>query len=93
MKRVLYEDKGKFVKIDEYEGFGIYQRMTPNGFFVSQEWAITNDDVTLIVESYNRVCVEELFDMIDSYKERKRFGVTAIPHNGRYIMHPSGCKC
>ena len=93
MKRVLYEAKGKFVKIDEYEGFRIYQRMTPNGFFVSQEWAITNGDVTVIVESYNNKCVEELFDMIDSYKENARFGITAFHRDGRYIMHPSGSKC
>lgn len=93
MKRVLYEAKGKFVKIDEYEGFWIYQRMTPNGFFVSQEWAITNGDVTVIVESYNNKCVEELFDMIDSYKENARFGITAFHRDGRYIMHPSGSKC
>lgn len=48
MKRVIYYDDGlnnnKYILIKEYKGYGIYQRKTPTGYFVSQEYAITNEN-------------------------------------------------
>ena len=58
MKRMFYIDcyyggteKYKFQK--EYEGFGIYQRMTPSGYYSHQDYLITNGDMIVVSQSYN----------------------------------------
>ena len=75
MKRVIkinnvYGMDDKYVLLDEYAGFGIYGKKTPNGFFVHQDWLISdNKNAELVIESYNRLCKEEVLDIIDSYSE------------------------
>lgn len=94
LKRVVYIDgslqKEKYVLKKEYDGFGIYERMTPNGWLVHQDWLITNGYVTLEIGSYNSLCYEELLDMIDSYKETGKFGVKAFNRGNYYCVHNSG---
>ena len=89
IKNVLGSDD-KYVLRDEYNGFGIYQEKTPSGYFVSQSWLLKNDNVTIMCESYNNKCKEELLDAIDSYKNRRRFGFKAFYRNGCYVVHPNG---
>ena len=96
MKRVIYINnaygaKDKYIFKEEYNGFGIYQRITPNGLFVHQEWLISNNaGVELVIQSYNYICKEELLDMIDSYNENGKFGVKAFTHCDALLMHPNG---
>ena len=95
MKRVIYiQDQlnnRKYILKDEYKGFGIYEHMTPSGFYVHQEYAITNENITVQIQSYNNQCKEELLDMIDNYNENGKFGIKAMEHdNNLYVMHPSG---
>ena len=97
MKRVLYDivslygTKDKYVLKEEYDGFGIYEEMTPSGYFVHQSWLIAGKDITIIVPSYMNYCKEELLDCIDSYNEAKKFCIKATDQGkGLYIAHPSG---
>ena len=95
MKRVEYINgklnREKFGLREEYNGFGLYQEITPTGFYVSQSWLLVNGNTgkRLQVESYNNVCKEELLDMIDNFNDCGKFGVTA--HYGGenlFVMHP-----
>ena len=96
MERVIYIDnvygtKDKYILRKEYEGFGIYNEKTSTGFFVHQEWLITNGDVLLVVPSYSQVCQEELLDLIDNFNECGKFGIKAIAQGcKKYIVHLSG---
>lgn len=87
----VYGTENKYILTSEYEGFGIYQHKTPTGFLVHQDWLISNNEnVELVIESYNNICKEELLDMIDNYNENGKFGVKAVMHCGSLHMHNSG---
>lgn len=79
MQRVVYvPDKlstKKYVLREEYEGFGIYERITPSGYYESQSWLVFNGKYGYISESYNSRCKEELLDSIDHYNTTKKFGL------------------
>ena len=96
MKRLIkiknsYGTEDKYVLVDEYEEFGIYQKKCPTGYFVSQSWLISdNENAELVIESYNNLCKEELLDMIDHYKETGHFGVKAVMYYESLHMHNSG---
>lgn len=83
MKRLIKFEHGtidssntkKYVLVKEYEGFGIYEEVSPSGYHFHQRWLITNNEVALICDSYNNFIIEELLDAIDSYNEKKIFGV------------------
>lgn len=96
MKRIIkiknvYGTDDKYILANEYEGFGIYQEMTPNGYFVHQSWLISdNENAELVIESYNHLCKEELLDIIDNYNVTNKFGVKAVVSHGSLCMHPCG---
>lgn len=96
MKRVIriinvYGTDDKYVLRDEYDGFGIYQEMTPNGYFVHQDWLISNNkNAEIVIKSYNNLCKEELLDIIDNYNKTNKFGVKAVVSCGSLCMHPCG---
>lgn len=95
MKRVVYIQgqlqQEKFILQREYEGFGLYQRMTPNGWMVHQEWLITNEEVTAVFYSYMNYCEEEVLDAVDNYKSIRKFGVKAFKRDkGLYVVHLNG---
>ena len=96
MKRVIqignvYGTNDKYIFKEEYNGFGIYQEKTPNGFFVHQSWLISNNEnAELVIESYNNLCKEEVLDIIDNYNETNKFGVKALMHCGSLHMHDDG---
>lgn len=96
MKRIIninnvYGTTNKYVLKEEYEGFGIYQYKTPNGYFTHQHWLISNNEnAELVIEPYNNICKEEVLDIIDRYNETNKFGVKAVMHCGALHMHPSG---
>lgn len=98
MKRVIYNtdkvgNNNKYILKEEYNEFGLYQHKTPSGYFVSQEYAITNGNITVIIYSFNNICKEEVLDMIDRYTETGKFGINAMPDiDNTYIMHQNG-KC
>lgn len=98
MKRIIkikneYNGFNKYVLVNEYQNFGIYQEKTPNGFFVHQSWLIDNNcDAQLVVKSYNHICQEELLDMIDNYNQRKCFGIKSVIYCDLFHMHPNGKK-
>lgn len=79
MKRVVYVadslNNKKYVLQEEYEGFGIYERMTPTGYLVNQDWLVFNGKIGYISQSYNNRCEEELMDTIDAYNNSGKFGL------------------
>ena len=96
MKRIIFVpdelNNNKYVLKDEYEGFGIYQRMCPTGYFVSQEWLVYNRKIGFICQSYNNFCKEELLDYIDNYNETGKFGLhgfMAKADEHIYGVHPN----
>lgn len=95
MDRVVYIDndygtKDRYVIRKQYEGFGVYNRMTPTGYFVHQDWLITDGTVMLVVPSYARMCKDDLLDMIDHFNASGQFGVKALKQGGKYIAHLAG---
>ena len=96
MKRVIkiknmYGTENKYVLIEEYAGFGIYQEKGPSGLFNCQSWLISNNTgVELVIPSYNDLCKEELLDMIDNYNKTNKFGVKANMNCGSLYMHKNG---
>jgi hypothetical protein len=95
MKRIVkIPDKLQgFIKYElkkEYGDFGIYQERCPSGFFVSQSYLISNDNISIQIESYNNVCMSEILDAIDDYNDCKKFGFKALIRPFGYCVHPSG---
>lgn len=94
MKRVMYIEDGlgkkKYVLRETYNDCGIYQHVTPTGFRVSQDYAITFGDETIMIQSYNNLCKEELLDAIDEYTEYGKFGFMTKRLYGVYVVHPMG---
>ena len=83
----------KFELQEEYDGFGIYERRTPNGYLVHQEWLITNDDVTVVFYSFTNYCREEVKDAIDNYNAIRKFGLKVMPRgNNTYVVHQNGTQ-
>jgi len=95
-KRVRYYDDGlnnnKYILQKEIDGCGIYERMTPSGFYVHQDWGISfGDDKFLVIQSFMNHCKAEVLDLIDYYNETGKFDVKVYPQgNGIYVMHNSG---
>lgn len=101
MKRLIYLpdtlQKRKYVLKNEYEGHGIYEEVCPAGWKVHQSWAIMNEKkgFSIMIQSYNRLCYEELLDAIDNYNETGKYGLKLITtaeglDNNYRVMHPSG---
>ena len=103
MKRVVKVtdslNERKYILKEEYGGFGIYEEKTPTGFFVHQSWLIRFESpitvYNIVIQSYNSLCKEELYDIIDNYNEKGEFGIKVLDDRWgndeptRY-MHPSG---
>lgn len=96
LKRVIMitdvaRDKIKFVLKENYRGIGIYQQMSASGYYISQNWLISdNHGAELVIHSHNNVCLEELYDIIDTYVGTGKFGVKAVRQCDVLYMHPSG---
>ena len=79
MKRIIYVpdsfNNNKYVLRSEYGGFGIYERMTPSGWYVNQHWLVYNGKIGFVSQPYNHRCKEELMDFIDNYNETGKFGL------------------
>ncbi len=100
MKRVIYLpdelNDNKFKLKAEYRGHGVYQRCTPSGYPVHQDWAVVREDgFTFAIQSYNNICYYEVLDAIDNYGVNKKYGFKVIQtekglEHGYYTVHPSG---
>lgn len=109
MSRVIYindkiGNKSKYVFLQSYREFTIYQRKTNSGYSVFQDYAITYDKPNImaadrkiiICEPYNNLCLEELLDMIDEYRRCGRFGYKAFVEQSEdkyytyYTLHQNG---
>lgn len=85
----------KYVLREEYEGFGIYQRKTPTGYYVNQDWLVYNGKIGFQCEPYNNFCKEDLKDYIDYYNENGKFGLHGFRTSvqGIYGVHPNNKSC
>lgn len=101
MKRVIYLpdtlNENKHVLKTVYEGHGVYQRVTPSGYPVHQEWAIVreSDGLTIVTESYNNLDYADMLDAIDTYNETGKYGfICCITQKGMehnyYNVHRGG---
>lgn len=101
MKRVIYLpdslNKNKYVLKEMYEGHGVYRHFTPSGYPVHQEWAIVreSDGFTIVIESYNDMCYDEVLDAIDSYNETGKYAIKVLQtlkgvEHGYWNMHRTG---
>lgn len=84
MKRVIYLpdelNENKYVLKKEYGGHGLYQRYTPSGYPVHQEWAVVreSDRFQFVIESYNNICDDEVLDAIDNYLDNGKYGFKVL---------------
>ena len=97
MKRVEYipnhyKTTDKYVLKEEYNGFGIYEEVCPTGFRVHQSYLIKNDKWCIVCPSYNNLCIEEIYDAVDSYNDSCGFGLKALKTDYGYVIHPQGQK-
>ena len=80
----------KYFLKETYNGFGIYQRKTASGYYVMNEYLITDSKKTIVSYSFNNITKPEIQDSIDKYLKSKKFGFKAFNRNGLYIVHPNG---
>ena len=94
LPRILYWDdhlnNNKYILKEQYNGWGIYNHKTPSGYFVHQDWLITNGEMKVIIQSYNDYCKEEVQNLIDNYVIDKKMDVKAFFEEGFYIIHHGG---
>lgn len=96
MKRVIqilnaYNGFDKYVLCDEYRTHGIYQEVAPSGFRVANQWVILRPSGDLIiVDSYNNVIKEEIYDIIDSGIDNDTYGLTGFDRPAGFIVHKAG---
>lgn len=84
-------NKVLYVLKEEYQGFGLYQRKSPNGYLIHQDYMITNDNITIQCQSYNNIIIEELLDAIDNYNNNGNFELKVFKHSENlYYVHPNG---
>ena len=99
MKRVIHITNAmgfdsKYVLESVYRDFGIYEKYTPSGVPVHQEWLISNNkNAELVIHSFNHMGKADILDIIDNYNEEGLFGVYARMCNGSLVMHRSGSPC
>lgn len=85
--------KEKFRLVEEYEGFGIYQEVTPYGYYVHQSFAFkTNGVVGAVFVSYSYMNndIEDIYDYIDNYNNKGSFGFKAFDKGSHFCIHPNG---
>jgi hypothetical protein len=91
MGRVKYIDNKKYIKIEDYEGIGIYQQKTPSDFFISQSYLINSEgELPILVESYNHKCKEEIYDMIDNLLNNGKIGCRGFVKDTYKYVHDCG---
>lgn len=105
MKRVIYIEsvqgrEEKFVLRKEFEGFGIYEEMCPNGYFVHQSYLVADEKTIIVSYSFNSMCYAEMLDLIESIiesrKNHEKMGYKAIKKYDKrnqkfiYILHSQG---
>ena len=97
MKRVIYikdvlGNNCKYIFRREYRGWGIYQEKCPSGLFVSQSWATEKESNGILVEiqSFNRLCMDELLDSIDNYEDGGKMKLRAFNRGTYYCVHNNG---
>lgn len=101
MKRIIYLpdelNRNKYVLKETYAGHGIYENVCPAGWRVHQSWAIVRekDNFTIMIQSYNNMCYEELLDSIDNYNETGKYDLKLIRtkkslEHDYWVMHNSG---
>lgn len=81
----------KYVINREYDGFKIYDEVTPNGYKQSQSYLITNGKIKVIIDSFMNMHMAEVLDMIDHYNKNGKFGRKAIRwDSNEFILHTNG---
>ena len=84
-------NKMLYVLKEEYQGFGLYQRKSTNGYLIHQDYMITNDNITIQCQSYNEIIKEELLDAIDNYNNNGNFELKVFKRSENlYYVHPNG---
>ena len=101
LKRVMYISNAyggqdKYERIDEYEQFTIYQKVTPSGYFSHQDYLITDGSKVILSPSFNHLNKSELFDMVDDYLETGKLGKKVLDKWDKLnniavqMIHPGG---
>lgn len=80
----------KYYLKSEYRGFGIYQRKCASGYFVHQDFLITNEKITIVSQSFNSLDDADLMDSIDEYYDTGKFNIKAFNRGSHFVVHPSG---
>lgn len=108
MKRVVsiidcaLNNEVKYKLRNEYESWGIYEHLCPNGLTVHQDWLLVPNDLKenkqskmVRIGSYNDISYDEILDAIDNWKITEFLGFKIIINNKTidrdYVtVHPSG---
>lgn len=90
MERIKYINDTKYVLNEKYYDFYIYDEVCPTGLKVKQSYMFTNNDMTIVCNSYNHKIREEILDIIDNYIDNKIFGIKAINKGKYFVMHDGG---
>lgn len=80
----------KFRLVDEYEGVGIYQLVTPNGYYCHQNYGFKHNDKFFVSYSFMHNDKEDLYDYIDNYNNTGKYGFKAFNKGNYYCIHQNG---
>ena len=80
----------KFRLVEEYEGFGIYQKVTPYGYYVHQSFAFKTNGTIFVSYSYMNNDKEDIYDYIDNYNNKGSFGFKAFNKGSYFCIHSNG---
>ena len=80
----------KFRLVDEYEGIGIYQKVTPNGYYLSQTFGFKVGNNFYVSYSFMNNDKEDIFDYIDNYNNTGVFGFKCFNKGSYYCLHRNG---
>lgn len=88
IKTEIAEDK--FRLVENYRGVGVYQEVTPNGYYVHQSYGFKIKDKFFVSYSFMNNDKEDIFDYIDRHYEGKPFGFKAFNKGDYYCIHTNG---
>ena len=99
MNRILKIHDGinlnKYRFLEEYDGYALYQHITPSGCPISNEYALIDlgcgdEQLPIVIQSFNGICKDEILDAIDHINNEGVFGWRALYKPYAVVVHPNG---
>jgi len=89
------QSETKFVLRKKYKDYDIYYEITPTGSIISQSYVLSNTFRVIQIPSYNNLCLDEIYDLIDKKLSEYKFDLRVFVKKDKegdkyYLVHPEG---